>query len=257
MAEAPIVMMHGMWSRGDCFDRLRAIFEARGHPVLTPTLPFHDVAPDAPPPAGLGTASLLDYTDALEQAVIDFDREAILLGHSMGGLLAQKVAARGLGSKLICLAPAPSAGMFPLLFGPLRTFFWTTARYGFWRKPHRADWKTARWAVFNGGVPEREAREVHAGYVHESGRALYEIGFWFLDGLRASEVNRDRIRIPALILVGGRDRITPPAWARAAARGFEGRARYQEFPAFGHWLIGEPALGAVSRRIIRFLESGL
>lgn len=254
---APIVMIHGMWSRGDCWDRMRGYFEERGHRVLAPTLPFHDIAAGEPPPEGLGAASLLDYTDALEREILAFDRDAILIGHSMGGLLAQKVAARGLGSKLVCLAPAPSSGMFPFLPGPLRAFFRICLQYGFWRKPHLPRWQDARWAVFNGGVSESEARQVFDQYVQESGRALYELAFWYLDGVRAAEVNRDRIRMPVLVAVGARDRITPPAWARAAARGFEGRARYQEFPDYGHWLIGDPAWPKVARRIRRFLETGL
>ncbi|MFQ5347860.1 MAG: alpha/beta hydrolase [Rhodothalassiaceae bacterium] len=253
----PIVMIHGMWTRGRCFDRLRARFEARGHRVLTPTLPFHDIGPDDPPPPGIGTASLIDYTDALEEEILAFDRDAILIGHSMGGLLAQKLAARGLGSALVCLAPAPSAGMFPLLPSVTKAFFKTIRKFDFWRQPVKGSWEMARWAIFNGGVPEAEARSEFAQQVWESGRVLFEFGFWYLDGERAAAVNRDRIRMPVLIVVGAEDRITPVAWARSAARRFEGRARYQEYPGFGHWLIGEPALPMVAARIERFLATGL
>lgn len=253
---APMVMIHGMWSRGNCWDRMRAHFEALGHDVLTPTLPGHDIAADDPAPEKLGTYSLDDYTDALEEEINDFDSDAILIGHSMGGLLAQKVASRGVGSKLICLAPAPSAGMFPFLWGPTRTFLGTTLKPGFWKKPHKASWEAARRAVFNGGVPLDEAQRIYEDYVWESGRALFELGFWYLDGDRAAAVNRDRIRIPVLVAVGAEDRITPPSWARSAARRFEGRARYEEFPGYGHWLIGEPAWPTVARRIERFLDSG-
>lgn len=258
MAERPpIVMIHGMWTTGHCFDRLRAHFEARGHRVLTPTLPFHDIAPDDPPPPGIGTASLIDYADALEEEILAFDRDAILIGHSMGGFLAQKLAARGLGSALVCLAPAPSAGMFPLLPGPTKIFLRTIRRIDFWRQPIKGRWEVARWGIFNAGVPEEEARREFARQVWESGRVLFEFSCWYLDGDRAAAVNRDRIRMPVLIVIGSQDRITPVPWARSAARRFEGRARYQEYPAFGHWLIGEPALPTVIRRIERFLATGL
>lgn len=256
----PVVLIHGMWAKGRCLDRVRAHFEARGHPVLSPTLPFHDVAPGSGPDPALATASLLDYCDALETEIADRlgerRHEAILIGHSMGGLLAQKLAARGLGGTLICLAPAPAAGSFPFLPGPTRIFLPAVLRWNFWRKIQQPDWPAARRSIFN-GVPEAEARREFADAVPESGRVLFELGFWFLDGENAAAVNRDRIRMPVLIVVGSEDRITPPAWARAAARGFEGRARYQELPGFGHWLIGEPALGMMLARIDRFLETGL
>ncbi|GER07222.1 alpha/beta hydrolase [Iodidimonas muriae] len=255
--KTPIVMVHGMWSRGNCWDRLRAYFEERGHRVLAPTLPWHDMSAASPPPAKLGCASLIDYTDALEKEITAFDRDAILIGHSMGGLLVQKLAARGLGSKLICLSPAPSSGMFPFYWGPTRSFLKTTLRPGFWKKPHKASWEQARWSVFNAGVPLEEARAVYADYVWESGRALFELALWYLDGDQAACVNRDRIRIPVLVAVGAQDRITPKEWARSAVRRFEGRARYAEFPDYGHWLIGDPAWPHVAKRIERFLETGL
>lgn len=251
-----IFMIHGMWSNGDCWARLRAHFEDRGLRVATPTLPFHDVAPDIDPPEGLGTASLIDYTDALESEIRDFDRNAVIIGHSMGGLLAQKLAARGVGSKLACLAPAPSAGMFPFLPGPTRAFLRTSLTPGFWKKPHKATWQEARWSVFNGGVPEEEARDEYAKYVHESGRALFELAMWYVDRRRAAAVDRAVIDIPVLIMVGEDDRITPSAWARAAARGFNGRAAYEELPDYGHWLIGEPAWRDVARRLERFIGTG-
>ncbi len=46
----------------------------------------------------------------------------------------------------------------------------------------------------------------------------------------------------------------PIAWIRGAVRAFAGRADYEEYPAFGHWLVGEPALPAVAERVLRFLE---
>lgn len=255
----PVVLIHGMWAKGRCWDRVRAHFEARGHEVLSPTLPWHDSAPGDEPPAALATASLLDYCDALEAEISETlgacRKDAILIGHSMGGLLAQKLAARGLGGSLICLAPAPAAGSFPLLPEPTRIFLPAVLRWNFHRKVQQPDWPAARRAVFN-GVPEAEARREFAESVPESGRVLFELGFWFLDGENAAMVDRDRIRMPVLIVVGSEDRITPPAWARAAARGFEGRARYQELAEVGHWLIGEPALGRVLARIDRFLETG-
>lgn len=255
----PVVLTHGMWAKGRCMDRVRAHFEAAGHRVLSPTLPWHDVAPGDAPPAALATASLLDYCDALETEIsgaLGTERQdAILIGHSMGGLLAQKLAARGLGGCLVCLAPAPAAGSFPFLPGPTRIFLPAVLRWNFHRKLQQPDWPAARRFVFN-GVPEEEARREFAESVPESGRVLFELGFWFLDGENAAAVNRDRIRMPVLIVVGSEDRITPPAWARAAARGFEGRARYQELPGFGHWLIGEPALSHVLARIDRFLDTG-
>ena len=45
--------------------------------------------------------SLLDYAQFLEREVRKLDAPPILMGHSMGGLLAQILGARGLGKALV------------------------------------------------------------------------------------------------------------------------------------------------------------
>jgi len=80
-------MIHGAFCGGWVFDGWRTSFEARGYRVETPTLRHHDCGRD--PPESLGTTSLLDYVADLEELISSLAEPPILLGHSMGGLLAQ------------------------------------------------------------------------------------------------------------------------------------------------------------------------
>ena len=256
MAEGrSVFLIHGMWGKGAYWARFAARLEAAGHRCHAPDLLHHNIAPDDPAPEGLGTLSLTDYLDDLEAKIRAFDERAVIIGHSMGGLLAQQLAARGLGSALVALAPAPSAGMWPIRLKPLKVFGSILMRPGWWRKPHKPSWAGVRATVFNAGVPEDEARREFANYVWDSGRVLFELSNWFLDRRRAAAVNRERIRVPTLIIGGQQDAIVPIAWIRAAARAFRGRAEYEEYPEYGHWLVGEPALETVTRRVLRFLET--
>ncbi len=249
-----VFLIHGMWGKGRYWRRFAERLEAAGYRTLAPDLLHHEIAPDDPPPDALGTLSLVDYLDDLERKMRAFDPRAVIVGHSMGGLLAQQLAARGLGSALVALAPAPSAGMFPLRLKPLKVFGAILARPGWWKRPHKPSWQGVRATVFNAGVPEDEARAEFANYVWDSGRVLFELSNWFLDRRRASAVDRRAIRMPVLIVGGRRDAIVPIGWVRAAARAFEGRAEYAEYPDLGHWLVGEPALETVSARVLDFLE---
>ena len=243
-----------MWSTAECFDRLTADLGAQGFRCHAPTLPHHDISPDAPAPAALGTQSLTDYVDALQQAMDAFDRNAWIVGHSMGGLLAQLLAARGMGRGLILLAPAPMAGANTTLPSPTRIFLPTIRQWGFWRKPHKPAWSQVRWGIFN-GVPENEARAWFKSYVWESGRALAELAFWWADPGKASRVATNAVTGPVKIIVGARDRITPPAYARHAARRYGQRADLDIVDGAGHWLIGEPWLTETSTRMAHFLSA--
>ncbi|CAM3077978.1 alpha/beta fold hydrolase [Paracoccus nototheniae] len=70
---ATILLIHGAWHGGWCWDALAEALQARGHRVLCPDLP------DAP-----GTG-LMDAAATLPHA-------PVILGHSMGGMLAEVMA---------------------------------------------------------------------------------------------------------------------------------------------------------------------
>ena len=67
----------------------------------------------ATPPKELGRTSLLDYAADLEKLIAGLDDKPVLVGHSMGGLLAQMLAARGLARACVLLAPSAPWGVLP------------------------------------------------------------------------------------------------------------------------------------------------
>ena len=87
----PVMMIHGGFCGPWSFDGFARKFEAAGYKVQCPALRFHDLAE---PPQALGTTSLTDYVADLEELLDALDRPPILVGHSLGGLLAQMLAAR-------------------------------------------------------------------------------------------------------------------------------------------------------------------
>ena len=88
---APVIMVHGAFCGGWTFDAFRAPFEAAGHRVLTPDLIGHDGHSSA---AGV---SMADYARQIARLIDSWDTPPILIGHSMGGLVAQMAAARAKG----------------------------------------------------------------------------------------------------------------------------------------------------------------
>ena len=88
-----VVLIHGTWLRGDSWVDTRAEFEQRGYTVYTPTLRFHDL-PFEEGAKKVGPVSLRDYADDLVALVESLDSPPLLIGHSLGGLVAQLVAAR-------------------------------------------------------------------------------------------------------------------------------------------------------------------
>lgn len=249
-----LVLIHGMWGGAHYWRGYRQVLEGRGHRCIAVTLPWHDVDPRAPPPPRLGRASLLDYAAALEAQIRALDTRPVLIGHSMGGLLAQMLAARDLAHAAVLLTPAAPAGIFSLTPSVLRSFLPVMWRWGCWRRPMRQPFRTAAYAMLHKLEPA-EQRRVYARFVHESGRAACEIGLWPLDRRRAAAVDAARVTCPLLVIAGCEDRITPEHVVRRVAGRYRGPVRYRAFPGHAHWVVGEPGWEAIAAAVADWIDA--
>ncbi|WP_373180262.1 alpha/beta hydrolase, partial [Mycobacterium marinum] len=101
-----VVLIHGAWSRGRQLAGARSAFEHHGYTVHTPTLRHHELPlPDGA--ARIATLSLRDYADDLVELVASLDSAPLLVGHSLGGLLVQLVAARTRHIGVVAACPSP------------------------------------------------------------------------------------------------------------------------------------------------------
>ena len=108
-----IVMLHGANAGGWCFERFRTVFESLGWTCHMPDLIGHgdDAAANQAKIAGVGMA---DYRVQLRSFLTSFAVPPVILGHSMGAVLAQQLAAKRLAQALILVSPAPRAGILPV-----------------------------------------------------------------------------------------------------------------------------------------------
>ena len=249
-----IFMIHGMWGAAWHWENYQRVFEAAGYRCIVPTLPYHDMDPHSIPDSRLGTASLLDYAEALEQEILQLDEKPIIMGHSMGGLLAQILGARDLAETLVLLNPASPAGLFNLTPSVIRSFWSIQTTWGFWKKPIRQTFSEAVYSVLH-LLPENEQKEAYSKYVYESGRAACEIGYWFFDPQQASRVDESKVTCPVLVIAGSLDRIVPASVVRRVARKYKAVSTYKEFENHGHWVVGEPGWEEVAEYVAGWLTS--
>ncbi|NOZ78328.1 MAG: alpha/beta hydrolase [Acidobacteria bacterium] len=229
-----IVMIHGMFSASWVWERYVPFFEDAGWRCIAPTLRYHDIEPGSAPPGELATTSVRDYVSDLEKLIRGLDEAPVLMGHSMGGLLAQMLAARGSGRAAVLLAPAAPSGVMALSPSVIKSFRRPLTTWAFWRTSFRPDFKTAEYAFLE-GFPEEERRGMWERMVYESGRAIFEIGLWPFE--HATRVDRRAVRCPVLTVAGGRDRATPAFAVRKVARRYG--AAYHELPEHHHWLLAQ------------------
>jgi len=250
----PVVMIHGAFCGGWVFAQWRALFEARGFVVHTPTLRHHSSAVEGT--ASLGGVGVRDYCADIGALVDSLDSPPVIVGHSLGGLLAQMLAAAGRARALVLLAPLAPWGMFPSTpfeWMSLQALYWEGA---FWKKvlPPKY-WVAAANALDR--VPEPERAAILARLVPESGLAIFETMHWMLDSAKTAFVDQLAVTCPILCLAGANDRIVSPTTVRRLARRYGGRARYELLDGHGHWLPGEPGWERIAKGSLIWLDQVL
>ena len=242
-----VVLIHGAWSRGESWASARSALEARGYTAHTPTLRHHEL-PLHEGALEIASLSLRDYTDDLAAFVNSLDRPPLLIGHSMGGLLAQLVAARTRHAGLVAACPAPAAGIVGTSATNVRMSLPHLLQPRAWTKPWRPPTfeQFRRWIA--NAQTEDVAREIYDGLVCESGRFAWEM---FLAVPRLSKtavVDFAAIPTPVLAISAEFDRIVPAGVARRTAARYQ-RGTYVEIPRSDHMVFSEAALPLTIDRI--------
>lgn len=235
-----VVLIHGSWSRGEQWNPATAAFEERGYTVHTPTLrhhelPLHEGAPK------IARLSLRDYTEDLVALVASLESPPLLVGHSLGGLMVQLVAARThhVGMVAACPSPVGPVGLNPTT---LRMSLPHARQPRPWAKPvYPPTWELFRHAAAHAQT-EEVAREVFAELVCESGRVLFfELATPWLDRVKAARVDFAAVTGPVLVISGELDRIVPARLARRTAAPYQ-KGSFVEIPRSDHLVFHGAAL---------------
>lgn len=159
-----IVMLHGANEGGWCFDQFRKVFEGLGWTCHAPDLIGHGLNADKTGTALFGVG-MADYRAELETFLKNVGPQPVLLGHSMGAVLAQQLAARGLARAAILVSPAPRAGILPQSDGEKELGQDLMGLGGFWKNRHQPGLRSRSRSdsqLYSGGGTARRVRQVWA-----------------------------------------------------------------------------------------------
>ncbi|GFO82785.1 MAG: alpha/beta hydrolase [Methyloceanibacter sp.] len=245
-----VVMVHGVNCGGWCFEPFRGVFEARGYVCHTPDLIGHgtDKADGIAKLTGVGIA---DYREQMTAFVGALPEKPVLLGHSMGAVIAQQLAARGLAEKLVLVSPAARAGILPSADSEKQLGQDLMSLGPFWTRAFDPNFEIARNISLNGLPPGRQ-RQVFDAFGPESGQALFELFLWMFDRTGATAVDTNAVSCPVLTLSGTEDRVVPLATAKATANSYPG-SPFWTLDGHAHMLVMEDGAGKVAGRVADWL----
>jgi pimeloyl-ACP methyl ester carboxylesterase len=235
----PILFIHGAFTRASRWRPWLTYFADAGYECAAPSLPGHDPA-DREALAGL---TFRDYVDAMCEAAAGFDRPPVVVGHSMGGLIAQHVATRcELAGLVIMASPPPWPGASRLSLA-LRTLpYYLPVALG---RPIKGSRAIARKYILHDLLPH-EQDELMPIFMYESGKAYRTLV------LGSAPVDPAAIRSPVLVVSGAVDRLLKSNVGERLAA-FYG-AEHFVVPGRGHSLIADSILELVADPVLAWIE---
>ena len=246
------MFIHGAFCGGWAFDAFRQPFEAAGFETHAPNLPHHERGADL---EQLAQSGLKEYAQAVVHYVQGLRAPPVLVGHSLGGLVAQMAAMQAPPAGLVLLASSAPWGVMPTTLEEHGNHFGLSMLGDYWRRPIPPDYRVARGNTID-RLSREDARRAFARFVPESGRAVREAMQWWLDSSMASQAPVYRIAAPVLGLAGGRDRVNSSSTVRRVIGRFpNGQAHFHEFPEMSHWLVGEPEAMEVADFVLAWMSA--
>ena len=215
--------------------------------VSAPDLPGHGSKPEQRV-AGL---SMSDYAQSVLDLIASLESPPILIGHSLGGLVAQMAATRTPVAGLILLAPSAPWGVAGTSIEEALSAFSLYALGPFWSLAVEPDRAAAQRYLLDRLTPEA-GRQTFERMAPESGRALFETLNWWLDPFATTLVSTDRVRVPVLGIAGEIDAIHPPATVKATTERLGGR--FVMSPGASHWLPAEPGWEATAGICLNWID---
>ena len=235
----PILFIHGAFTRARRWRPWLTYFTDAGYKCVAPSLPAHD----PPDPARLASLTFTDYLAAMTAAHSALDRPPIVIGHSLGGLIAQHVAAIMPCAGLVLVSSAA-----PWRTGTTRhalPYAFSYVLPVLSGGPIRANPRAALELVLH-DLPPAEQRELAPIFAFESGRAYRTMVFG------GAPIADGAVTCPVLCLSGGADRLIKPAVsARLAA--FYG-ADHLVFPGRGHSLVSASLMDSVAAYVRDWID---
>ena len=244
----PLLFVHGAYSDAWCWEvNMLPWFAARGYAAHALSLRGHGASPGR---ELVNDARLADYIDDVRSVAAGLGSPPVLIGHSMGAALVERMLAddRWPGAALVC--PVPPSGLLPVL-----TRLWF-GRPDFFLHAHKlhhgmfdpVSMSTLREFYFTGSVPRRVLAEAIHHLFPESSRAVMELAW------RGAEPP-PRGNVPVCVIAAGADALFTPGDAAATARRHGTEAIVLE--GLPHMLMLEPGWERLAETLDGWISSQL
>jgi pimeloyl-ACP methyl ester carboxylesterase len=255
-----VMFIHGLWLHATSWEPWMARFRDEGYAVVAPGWPgdHETVEESRRDPEAIADHGIDDVVAHFAGIIEQMPEPPILIGHSFGGMIAQKLLGRDLAGAAVAIDAAQIKGVLPVPLSALR------ATLPVFKNPanrHRAVSLTAeqfRYAFAN-AVSEEESAELFDRWtIPAPGRPLFEAAAANFSPHSPAEVDTGNSgRGPLLLIASGKDHTVPESVTRSTLKQYrhsEAVTDLTTFPDKGHSLTIDSGWGEVADTCLSWLR---
>ena len=242
MTGTPVVFIHGLWLHATSWESWADLFSEAGYDPIAPGWPgdADTVEASRANPDSIADHGIDDVTRHYQAIIDTLPARPILIGHSFGGMIAEKLLGLDYGAAAIGIDAAQIKGVLPL---PLSALHSTLPVFKNPANKHKAVSLTAEQFRYSFGnaVSEQESGELYERWaIPAPGKPLFEAAAANFSLHSPAKVNTaNEGRGPLLLIMGGRDHTVPEAITKATVKQYRHSSavtELEEFPDRGHSL---------------------
>jgi len=251
-----IVFIHGMFQNDRSWKNWSDYFEQKGYECIVKSWPLHEGDPAdlrAMVPMSLGELKLQTVIDKYVTLIQSEGIQPIVIGHSVGGLIAQILVNMGLAKAGVCISSVAPNKLLSLDWGMFKNAV-AIANPLKGDEPVMMD-EEGFHANFCNTMTEAESNEAYEKYATHDSRNV------FRDCMgEAGKIDLEMTHAPLLFIAAEKDQICPPELNQKNCNAYEDGnsvADYIEFKNRGHFICGQQGWEEIADYTHNWLKSNL
>ncbi len=260
LAGSPVVFVHGLWLHASSWRPWVELFGEAGYQPLAPGWPgaADTVEETRRQPGRVAGQGIDDVVEHYAQIIGGLDARPVVIGHSFGGLIAQRLLGQDLAAAAVAIDAAPIKGVIFLPPSALRV-----AAIALRKPANRAQAVSLTKEQFRYGfgnaLPQQESDELYQRWtVPSPGKPLFEAALANFIPRSPAKVNtQNKTRGPLLLIAGGKDHTVPAAITTATRRLYHKSPAVTDFREFldrGHSLTIDHGWREVAQQSLDWLD---
>jgi alpha-beta hydrolase superfamily lysophospholipase len=237
-----VVFIHGLWLHATSWSPWLELFREAGYNPIAPGWPGEPdtVAEAREHPEYVANIGINDITGHYADIIDGLDQPPVIIGHSYGGLIAEKLLGQGVGTAAVAIDPAQIKGVLPLPLAQIRAALPGLGNPTNLHKAVSLSQKEFRFG-FGNAVSEEESNALYEKWTIPSpARPLFQAAAAnFVMHSQAKVNTANETRGPLLLISGLEDHTVPDVVTRSTLKQYRDSAAVTELKQFegrGHSL---------------------